>query len=109
MTGMFKDFLAEFQRSAGIDNPKQATVGKSDISKVAMDRTKVDVTKHDDFSFSMPRNDDITLPLSSRKLEKSTYQVSFIEAFFFFVTNFGKNNRSVYSLARFFGLVNICK
>ena len=69
MTGVFSDFLAEFQRNAGLDETR---------SRPSPDVTR-DAFKSNGHDASIPRvavatDHDVTLPLSSRKLEKPSYQ-----------------------------------
>jgi len=66
MTGVFSDFLAEFQRNAGFDEPKPAAAEASKLKAIDTSVARVGVVAAAD--------EDITLPLSSRKLERPSYQ-----------------------------------
>ena len=76
MTGVFTDFFAEFQRNAGLDVSKQRP-SKNDASKHhELSSSKKQKTRDEsDVSIRHVRDEnDVTLQLSSRKIEKPSFQ-----------------------------------
>ena len=90
MTGVLPDFMAEFQRNAGLSSQKQHANAPSDALKPPSTRNEspsnssarllsmrdeipnISVSRHTNPDESV--FDDVTLQLSSRKLEKPSFQ-----------------------------------
>jgi hypothetical protein len=77
MTGVFTDFFAEFQRNAGLDVSKQRPL-KNDTSKHQESSFSKKLKTRDESDVSLLHHvreeNEVTLQLSSRKLEKPSFQ-----------------------------------